>query len=275
MNVKITTEVAANRPTPDPLASSVMDHATVVDKDDFGLRNNEGLWPSYNCMDTLVPTPICPDPEFTKTFGFAEWVPGFEFAVHGGAQCSAVGLDQNDMRSEISRVFDANEGKGIEMMLLFNRFVATTSDEFPAWSAPVDVSAPSSVVGKVSLEVALAMLEGYAAANYAGIPTIHMPRAAASLLSMHIVWKDGKAYTRNGSKVAMGGGYDLSETDGTWDLYATGEVYVERGPKVNVATFTLPGDGSTHDPNTVLALTERMYRVAVDCFVAKATAKVW
>ena len=281
MNVKITTETPATRPVPDPLTSSVLDHAlaagNVKENAEFGLRNNEGLWPSYNCMDTLIPTPICPDPEFTKTFSHAEWVPGLEFAVHGGAQCKAVGLDKADMASEINRVFGLNEGKGIEMVLLFNRFVATDSDVFPAWAAPVDLTPVSGPTGLLALPVALALLEGYAAQNYAGKPTIHMPRAAATMLGERIVWKGDLAFTRNGSKVAMGGGYDTSEADGTWDLYATGEVYIERSEQVDVSTFVIPGDGTDAaiGDNSVLSLTERMYRVAVDCFVAKATAKVW
>lgn len=273
MNVKITTETPAKRPTPASLTSSVLDHATVVDKADFGLRNNEGLWPSYNCMDTLIPTPICPDPEFTKTFGFAEWIPALEFAIHGGAQCKAVGLDVADQKSEIARVFGENEGKGVEQVLRYNRFVATDSDVFPAWDAPVDLTATS---GTVTPNVALALLEGYAAVVYAGVPTLHLPRAVASLLNQHIVWTNGKAYTRNGSKVAIGGGYDDIASTGVWEMWATGEVYVERSAEVSVQSYVIPGDGTdvAIGDNSVLALTERMYRVAVDCFVAKATGGV-
>src|SRR5690606_21156387 len=154
--------------------------------------------------------------------------------------------------------------------------VAPTSGDL--WDAPEDVTP----VGGVPLNVALALLEGYAASVYSGVPTIHMPRAAASLLNERIVWEGDKAYTRSGSKVAIGGGYDTSPMDGTWDMYATGEVYVERSDMISVNTFVLPGDGSGEGSgenglgsNTALALAERMYRVAVDCFVAKATGTVW
>jgi hypothetical protein len=257
-----------------------MEHATVEDVAAFGLRNNEGLWPSYNCLDTLVPTPFCPDPAAQKTFSFADWVPAFEFAVHGGVQCKAVGLDVADMKSEIKRVFEANEGKGVEQALLLNRFVADAGNTPALWDAPVDLTPVSGI----SLVVALAMLEGYAAANYAGVPTIHMPRAAATVLSAQglISWQGSKAFTKNGSKVAIGGGYDVSETDGTWDLFATGEVYIERSDQVDVFDYVIPGDGSGTGEgqngltdNTVIALVERMYRVAVDCFVVKATGKVY
>lgn len=267
-------ESGVSRPTPAPLGSSVLDHATVKDLASFGLRNSEGLWPSYNCLDTAIPTPMCPDPLSDKIFAFAGWQPAMEFAVHGGVQCKAVGLDKADQKSEVERVFSVNEGKAVEQALLANRFIAGD-----LWDAPVNVTPGTPV----SIQTALAILEGYAAAHYAGVPTIHMPRAAASLLNERIVWKDGKAYTKSGSKVAIGGGYDAEGTpDGTWDLYATGEVYVERSEEIDIQTHVLPGDGSGLGSdengladNTVLALAERMFRVAVDCFTAKVTATVW
>lgn len=286
------TSPEVERPSVLPLTSSALHHAekagNVHSIERFGLRNNEGLWPSYNCLDTLVPTPICPNPAstFFKSFGSAPWVPGFSFAVHGGVQCSMVALDREDQRAEMERVFAANEGKGVERALLVNRFVARqpesgdTAPDMAYWDAPVDLTAGRTV----SLITALALLEGYAAANYTGLPTIHMPRAVASLLNERIVWNDGLAYTRNGSKVAIGGGYDYVEAadyDGSWDMYATGEVYVERGERLSFSEITVPGDGSGTGSgqngladNTAVTLIERMFRVGVDCFTAKATGSV-
>lgn len=279
MTTQIIRAAEVTRPTPDPLRSSVLDHATVVTNTSFGLRNNEGLWPSYNCIDTLVPTSICPDPLASKTFAVAEWTPALEFAMHGGVRCKMVGLDKADMVSELDRVFALNEGKGVEQVLLYNRFVATDSDAVVQWDAPLDLT-PG--VG-ISLSTALALVEGHAAAVYAGAPTIHMPRAAASLLNERIVWEGDKAYTRSGSKVAFGGGYDSADVpDGTFDIFATGEVYVERSETVSLSSVVIPGTtdvGSDPDSalsdNTMLAIAERMYRVAVDCFVVKATGTAW
>lgn len=275
------------RPSTTPLTSSVLAHATVVDMvGGFGYRNEEGMWPSYNCIDTAVPTPMCPDPmdDFFKTFSLAPWVPAFSFAIHGGAQCQMIGLDVADQEAEVDRVFKANEGRAVEEALLANRFVARTlssGEKGGEWEAPTDLTPGTPI----PLAVALALLEGYAATIYAGVPTIHMPRAAASLLgSDKIVWQGDKAFTRLGSKVAIGGGYDDPSVpmSGTWDLYATGEVYVERSEEIRHSAFTMPGDGSGTDsgenglePNTHVTLAERMYRVGVDCFVAKATGTVW
>lgn len=271
-----------SRPSTTPLSSSVMAHATVKEVGSFGLRaKNEGLWPSYNCLDTHIPTELCPDPllgQAHKTFGFADWVPSFTFAVQGGAQCRTVGLDVNDMKREMKRVFLENEGKGVEKALRDIRF--DPAGLTGVWEAPVDLTTTG-----MPLVAALAALEGYAAAVYSGTPTIHMPRAAAVLLGERIVWVGGKAYTRSGAKVALGGGYD-SDVDGPldplMDLYATGEVYIETSEMEEAQVFTLPGEGTSGSDavdalvdNNVLTLVERMYRVAVDCFVAKATGKAW
>lgn len=281
MTVQIIKGREVVRPTTTPLKSSVLDHVaaagSLVENGHFGLRNNEGLWPSYNCLDTLVPTPLCPDPmSGFKEFGVGEWIPGFEFAVYGGVQCSAVGLDKADMRAELARVFGLNEGKGVEQVLLLNRFIATDSGVTPAWADPTDLTPGSAI----TVATALALLEGHAAAVYAGVPTIHMSRVAASLLNERIVWQGDLAYTRMGSKVAMGGGYDSADvSDGTVDMFATGEVYVERSSEVSIPDLmVIPGDGSgvgSDDnglaDNTVLGFAERAYRVGVDCFVAKVT----
>lgn len=279
MGVTIIRGAEVTRPATTPLSSSVLDHAAVEEKNDFGLRNNKGLWPSYNCLDTLVPTALCPDPVAGyKEFANGVWIPGFEFAVYGGVQCSAVGLDEADMKAEIARVFDLNAGKGVEQALRLNRFVATTSGDPVQWDAPEDLGTAPSI------GVALAKLEGYAATVYAGEPTLHLPRAAVLLASGLglIVERDGKFFTKTGAKVAAGGGYDESAPDGVYDMYATGEVYVERSEQINVSAIVIPGDGSGLGSgengladNTVIGLAERMYRVAVDCFVAKVTGTVW
>lgn len=276
-------------PTTTRLISSILDHAVVNDNAKFGMRNNAGLFQTYNCLDTLVPTPTCARPDIEmdfKTFSVAGWVPGFEFAVHGGVKCSLMGLDRTDQQSEIKRVFEANEGKGIERALIANRFVDNSagpgSDEpvspyYGMWDAPVDLETEGANIGG-----AMAALESYAAGIYAGVPTLHMPRGAVLLAfgSGLITERDGKFFSKTGAKIAAGGGYD--NPDGVWsgsfDIYATGEVYIERSKTLSFSEIVVPGDGSGEGSdmnglgdNTGIALVERMFRVGVDCFVAKAT----
>lgn len=283
------------RPDVTPLKSSVLAHAAaagnvhdVPEGTGFGYRNDNGLWVSYNGLETLTPTAMCPEPTLAETGGFktfdsAEWQPALTFAVFGGVACRTVGLDRADMEAELKRVFEANEGKGIEQALLGNRFVAQATDPANplagAWEDPIDITPTSDI----SPRVAIGLLEGWFARNYVGVPTIHMPRALGTILGSDvIVWQGDLAFTRMGSKVAFGGGYDEENQDGTFDIYATGEVLVERSAEIVIKDLmTMPGDGSGVGPglnnlgsNTAIALVERMFRVAVDMFVVKATATV-
>lgn len=289
MTAQIIRADEVTRPSTTPLNSSVLDHATVIDNNQFWARNNAGLFDSYNCLDTLVPTPTCAHPEVEmdyKTFSVAGWMPGFQFAVHGGVMCSLMGLDRTEQKAELERVFALNEGKGVEAALLANRFVDNNAvpgsdDEVSpyngVWDAPVDLNLTGATLGG-----AIAALTSYAASVYAGQPTLHMPRGAVLLAFGQglITERDDKFYTKTGAKVAAGGGYD--DADMTWDgeftIYATGEVYVEKSVKVSHSAIVIPGDGSGIGSdqngigdNTGIALVEREYRAAVDCFVAKAT----
>jgi hypothetical protein len=292
MTITVVKGSEITRPDTTPLKSSVLDHARaagnvhdVPEGEGFGWVNDNGLWVSYNGLDTLVPTPMCPEPSLTddgdfKTFDFAEWQPAFTFAVQGGVQCKTVGLDRDDQSAELDRVFSLNEGRGIEEALLGNRFVAQADDpDAPlegSWGAPTDITPADDI----SPRVAIGLLEGWAARNYAGIPTLHMPRALGAILgSEGITWVGDLAFTKMGSKIAFGGGYDEEDQDGTFDIYATGEVYIERSSVLSIKSINLTDDfsGSGESglaPNTAIALVERMFRVSVDMFVTKATATV-
>lgn len=292
-------ESEVTRPEPNPVKSTVLDHATVVNtavSSGFGMRTEEGMWASYNCLDTFTHTPFCPDPSGSKTFATVGRADAFSFAVYAGVECRAIGLDTADQDAEVKRVFERNEGKGIEAALLAERFVArdqTAVDALasdgrprPTWDAPVDLTAGMDV----SPAIAFAMLEGYARTIYAGQPTLHLPAGAASLLGQDkVVWQGDKAFSHLGSKIAFGGGYDPDYVtwDGTWDMFATGEVYIEKSTVLSQSAYDLPGQRETipgvdPDPdvnlnagrNHYLTLVERMYRASVDCFVAKATGKV-
>lgn len=287
MTVQTVRETPITRPATTLFKSSVLDHATIKDvgeRESFGLRNEAGMWPSYNCSGPAIPVPFhCEPSEDPRKYGDMTWVPGFGFRLERGIACGLVGLNRTDMVSEYKRVFAAYEGRSVEKALRLYRFVEQTpgSEEDPngaQWTAPVDLTAP---LPDVPLTVALALLEGYAAENYAGVPTIHMSRAAASFLDDRIKWEGDLAYTRLGSKVAMGGGYDDDLETGEWTMYATGEVFIERKPVTVHDLVVVPGDGSQATPsagledNMALVTGDRLYRAAVDCFVASATGKVW
>lgn len=300
MNAQIIRGTEVTRPTPRPLTSSLLDHVRAAGnlqevRGGFGYVNNAGLWPSYNCLDLFVPTAMCPDPLISETgehkeFDAATHQPGFTFAVYGGTQCRAVGLDAQDQHDETRRVFERSQGKGIERALVGIRFVASEapgSDEpvspyYGEWDEPEDLTPTTAI----PLTVALALLEGDAADKYAGLPTIHMPRAASTILETAglIIWQGDLAFTKNGSRVAIGGGYDdpVMLATGLWDLYATGEVTIQMKDAIEVRSYpVLPGmadsssDGNGLLENGIITLAERMYRVGVDCYVAKITGKAF
>lgn len=299
MNARLVGRGEISRPTPSPLTSSVLDHARAVGTahvitQGFGYTNDAGLWPSYNCMDLLTPTATCANPQGGDDFEWnaPPWMPGFTFALRGGVQCRAIGLDVADQEAETRRVFERSEGRGIERALVDVRFIASAepgSDDpvspYPGeWDAPEDIT-PSS---GVSLPVALALLEGNAAATYNGLPWIHMPRAASTLLlgSGHLVYRDALLFTKNGSRVAVGGGYDSpGDLDtGLWEMWATGEVYIEMANDIGVHTahvtpgmFARMGSDDTSGllENGVITVAQRQYRVALDCLSLSVTGKAF
>lgn len=272
MAVKTVMAPDVKRPATVALGSSVLDHATVTEVAGFGLRHADGLWPSYNTTKARTEIDLpCPPVPSVKAFDGVPWVEASEFAIYAGVQCRTVGLDEADQKAEIARVFAANEGKAVEEHLLLG-----------ALSGATDLTPGSPI----SLLVALALVEGHAASNYAGVPTLHMPRAAATILGGNglIAWQGDKAYTINGSKVAIGGGYDDASmlATGKWTIWATGEVYVEKSDLVHEQQYVVPGDGSGIGSgengladNTVVTLAERMFRVGVDAVLGKAEGTVW
>lgn len=253
----------------------VLTQATVVEAESIGWRSEDGLYPSWNCLDTIVPTTICPpEVEVQKEFSEAEWVAGFNFSVQGGITCKLVGYEREEAYSALREAFIANESKGVERALIGTRFVATSSGVTPGWNAAIDLT---PTAGAVSPKVGLAILEGYAGQVYTGVPTIHAPRTVASLLADGSLQKeeDGKFFTKLGSKFVNGAGYEPSTgplggdpSPGEYWLYASGEVLVERGPVVT-------RDGLDYRTNEDFALVERSYRVAVECFTAAVLVEVF
>ncbi len=263
--------VVAAAIAPDPLPSSILDHATVVDeKRDFFHRGDEEVQESQSHLTVADrPFDVCGDarePLDYDTFpDVHQWLPGFTFELHAEAKCSQMDSDEESVASALSDAFARTEGRGVERAIKANRFRSRgDSDSTIVWNAPV--SAVQSFT-EVTLPEALAALEAYMAVHYGGVPLIHMPRAAAVMLGEKVKWVGGKAFTLLGSPVAMGGGYDETFVDQdepfAFDLYATGGVYIERtGATEPTVLPTLPGDGL--EPNMLMATQTRQYRAVID-----------
>jgi hypothetical protein len=265
-------------PPTEPRRGTLLDVATVSDSGIRWLDGND-LFDSYNCMKFQAEADFCA-PNVKDFDQAAVWQNGWRFAVYGGVQCKAVGLDMDRMQDEVRRVFEAGESVGVEKALMRTRF-RQGEDRDPdavgtdfAWDAPVDIT-PAG--GAVSAQAGLAIIEGHAAANYVGMPIIHAPVTVASALTLNAVIEfDGNVLkTALGSRVAAGAGYDWPNLgpDGAeapagekW-LYATGGVLINKGSlEIRQAI--------AFEDNDVFVLAERGYIAAVDCYVAAVRVKV-
>lgn len=201
-----------------------------------------------------------------KTFDSPSWPEGQRVVLYGGVECKRFGGEdvREEALAEIRRVFEARESFGVERALL-ETVLQGAVDITPSLGTPV------------SPRVGLALLEANAAGSYAGLPTLHMPRTIASLLAADtaVESQGGKLYTKLGSKVAAGGGYDYINMgpDGSFPsngelwLYASGEVSAIRGDIIAKDTLDL---GS----NENLDLVERPYVLAVDCYTAAVLVSI-
>jgi hypothetical protein len=255
-------------PAVDGLKGTLLDAANVGTEWEW--LNGDDLFESYNCLTFGAAANFCAPN--SKTFPQApNWVDGAQFAAYGGLSCRALGIDLDRARSEVERVFGEGEARAVERGLMEKRFRA---DPGARWGAPTDLT-PAG--GAVSPAVGIALLESYAATNYVGVPTLHMPRAIASLRGQvsALEWDGPVLRTFLGSKVAAGGGYDLvnygpagaAAPAGEKWVYGTGEVVVARSA-VEVR------EAIDQENNDVYVLAERGYIVAVDCFAAAVRVTV-
>lgn len=123
----------------------------------------------------------------------------------------------------------------------------------------------------VSLVNGIAILEGYAADVYGGVPILHMPRSVATRALAADALMPGLDFTittQQGALVANGGGYSLNlgptgdpaPAGQAW-LYVTGMVTLTRGPVQAHRVLDV-------ENNDQVVLAERVYVPSVDCFTA-------
>lgn len=249
-------------PAVTPPQATLISAATVTDE--FAWLDGKDLFQSYNCLTFGANANFCAPNTLTLTQN-AGWISGFRFAGYGGVTCKAPGLDQAAMKAAVGAAFDTGESTAIEKAVMATRFIA---DPGGNWAAPTDIT---PVAGAVKPATGIAMLEGHAAVNYVGTPTLHIPKVIASLvLGVNgAMFEQDMLRTRLGSKIAAGAGYDYPNNGPTgaaapvgekW-LYATGEVLIGRGDMTLLQAFA-------QGNNDVTVLAERGYIVAVDCYAA-------
>lgn len=211
----------------------------------------------------------------TKTFNSPAWQDGFKFAVYAGVVCKAVGFDIEDAGTQLERVFTNKESVGVARAIMQTRFVASGGH----WPAPTDLT-PAG--GAVDPTVGLAILEGHASWNYAGLPTIHAPRTIGSLLTKtgQVRLEGNMLVSQLGSKVAADGGYESPSNGPSGAAPAAGELWMYGSGEVTVSSSDPVFQQwdldrfEAGDSNRVKILRERRYQASVDCYAAAVRVKV-
>lgn len=175
---------------------------------------------------------------------------GDRAAVYALHRCRMPGITRAEAQSRAVNALNASESHAIED-LVYDRYLASATDIGGAATTPVR---------------ALAILENYAAVNYAGEPIIHMDRFLASTLTLNgsIAQHGTRLETGIGSAVAAGTGYSVHPVPATDFIFATGLVTIRKGTsEVHGAPKMNPAD------NEEVWLAERPVAVAVECFTVK------
>lgn len=205
----------------------------------------------------------------TKTFSNSGFQDGIQFAAYAGHVCKGIGYEDASL-DELQRVFEFNESQAIERALMQQRFTVNGT----VWAAATDLT-PAG--GAVTAQQGLALLEGHASWNYAGVPTIHAPRSVGSLLTQGgSVFRVGQGLQSVlGAKVAAGAGYEQPNTGPAGTAPAAGEKWMYASGEVAVVRSAIERHNEMNrDTNEIFSLVERMYVAAVDCYTAAVRVKV-
>ena len=148
------------------------------------------------------------------------------------------------------------------------------------WQTTLDATGTTDLTPATTTipEQGLASLELWAADNYGYVPTFHMPRNLASILTTRqaITRQANHLETNLGSLVAAGAGYSVDTGPNasapvageTW-MYATGAVQVWRGVAISSGPRFAPPGGD----NTIKTLVERPYVIGHECILAAIRVK--
>lgn len=265
MTEQIVRATLYDAPPVTPIKGTLLDVATI--HEGMTWLGGTEMFSTFNCLDMYALGDFCypgdntPAP-FTKDLDqTVDWpASSAPFGVYGGVTCRPVGFDGFE---DLKTAFQIKEHMGVEKAVM------------QYLGQQMGGSNPSTAA--VSPKVALAMLENDAACSYTGAPTIHMSRVMASLLteSARLNLEGNALRTALGSKVAAGGGYGCPNqapdgTDsaaGTEWMYASGEIVLWRGEMVAHQELN-------RNNNDMIALVERGWVVAVDCYVTAVKVTV-
>jgi len=223
-------------------------------------------WDTYQCGGTAHAWPLaCPVPDgVVKVPGDPTgWREADPFAVYAMEQCAPVGRPFAEAEAHVRQTLTAGEQTAVER-ILWSGDAATGIDPTLA-TADAQVLAPTG-----DLVTALGEMDQWLATSYGYPGLVHAPVRVAALAAREnliLAGPNGLKMTPGGNIWVFGGGYDGSSPTGTapadghsW-LYGTSRIAVYRGDVV-VPPVAEVFDRSS---NTVYALAERIYLVAVEC----------
>lgn len=251
------TPVYIEAPTVAPAAGGLYAVANVMEGEPHvGASGFQYL--SENCgVASSLDDPACLTAEARaeKTFGETVVVASTDpFAVYKGVQC--VDLHDDDS-GWAQRGLELTEHIAVETQVM-EELLAGATDITPTPGTAVPV------------RLGIALLEGIAAANYGGVPVLHMARSTATIGLSEEALTFGLDYTittKQGALVANGGGYEtnlspagVAAPEGQAWMYVTGAVTVVRGPVITNRVLAV-GEGL----NLQQALAERLVAVSAEC----------
>lgn len=258
-------------PTVEPIDGTLLS----IVRSQGGVENlgaGEGLFESFNCLETgFNPGVICGPMTGDKLENAQRpsWVDGFAFVGYGLVICK---MPTSDLKVGIESAYTAAESRIVE------RAVMETGLNGAEDITPTPGTAVDPVVG-------LGLLESHMAAHYAGKGVIHMPRITATYLANQGVVEmddDEVLYTSLKTPVAAGGGYDLPNVGPTgadapagkkW-IYGSGRVLLLKKTVVTGDVHVQPVNITGLDANNQIALAERSYIAAIDCYTAAVLVNV-
>lgn len=261
MTVEIIRPNTVSAPTPEKRKSTLLDVATVVSSTNW-LFDGDDLFESINCLTARFWDTDCGATQDGKTFDGPTWIDSIKAASYMGLKCDPIGI--GDLPNMVGPVFDRIESNGVEQALMER--ILGVQDDAPANATPVPV------------EVGIALLEDHAARHYAGLPTLHLTPAAASLYGVHngaLDWDGNILRTKLGSKVAVGGGYSTANQGPEADAPATGNAWLWATGEVVVLQGTIQSHNElnrTNNDNRLLV--ERDFIVAIDCYAAAVEVEI-
>lgn len=255
-----------------PYRYGLFSAATVITDGSFDPRQDEYTWRVQGC------TPggrwsYCwqdgADSQDPKAVPRDMWKEASPFVVYDGVRCMRVGEPDLDGIAE-ARLALSEQGQAERA--LWEQLGDEAAETDGAILA--DATAPFASVGD-----AIAALEAQLAATTGAAGVIHLPRYAATLQDLYVLYtrEPSRMTTLLGTAVIAGGGYtyagpDDATTDDVIWLYATGPVTVRRGDVQVYGGDT--GGGFDQRSNEVTHIAERPYLITTECPIFAAAATV-